>query len=122
MKAVVAAPKRTRFGIPVLVTTAALTLLAATACGASSSASTGSNAVGGPGANIPVLEVNTAAAQLLPESVKSTGVLRVAMPTNEPPTQYYREGTQEMTGINADVARLVGQALGVRVEIYVAQF
>jgi polar amino acid transport system substrate-binding protein len=49
-------------------------------------------------------------------------VLRVAIPTNEPPTQFYREGTQEMTGTNPDVARLIGEALGVKVEIQVANF
>ena len=46
----------------------------------------------------------------------------MAIPTNEPPTQFYREGTQDMTGTNPDVARLIGQALGVKVEIQVANF
>ncbi len=46
----------------------------------------------------------------------------MAIPTNEPPTQFYREGTQEMTGTNPDVARLIGEALGVKVEIQVANF
>ena len=49
-------------------------------------------------------------------------VLRVAIPANEPPTQYYREGTQEMTGTNPDVARLIGQALGVKVDIQTSEF
>ena len=51
-----------------------------------------------------------------------TKVLRVAIPTNEPPTQFYREGTQDMTGTNPDIARLIGEALGVKVEIQVANF
>ncbi len=59
---------------------------------------------------------------MLPESIKSTKVLRVAIPTNEPPTQFYREGTQDMTGTNPDIARLLGEALGVTVEIQVANF
>ena len=46
----------------------------------------------------------------------------MAIPTNEPPTQFYREGTQDMTGTNPDIARLLGQALGVKVEIQVANF
>jgi polar amino acid transport system substrate-binding protein len=66
--------------------------------------------------------MNQAAAALLPESIKASKVLRVAIPTNEPPTQFYREGTQELTGTNPDVARLIGEALGVKVDIQVANF
>jgi polar amino acid transport system substrate-binding protein len=101
------------------VVTAAL-MLAVTACGTQAPASSTSDA--GPGTGVPALAVNEAAAQLLPDSIKATKVLRVAIPTNEPPTQFYREGTQEMTGTNPDVARLIGEALGVKVEIQVANF
>ncbi|MFD6700398.1 MULTISPECIES: ABC transporter substrate-binding protein [unclassified Microbacterium] len=62
------------------------------------------------------------AAALLPDAVKSAGVLKVAIPTNEPPTQFYREGTQEMTGVNPDIARLIGGALGLKVQIEVTAF
>ena len=97
------------------VATAALTLLAAHRLRAAPAPPRSApRRSAGPDANVPALAVNEAAAQLLPESIKSSKVLRVAMPTNEPPTQYYREGTQEMTGINPDVARLIGQALGVK--------
>ncbi|MEV5050990.1 ABC transporter substrate-binding protein [Arthrobacter sp. LAR12-1-1.1] len=117
--------KRIHRGIPAVMATAAL-LLAATACApgtatlASTPATPGDSA--GNGTGVPALAVNDAAAQLLPESIKSTRVLRVAIPTNEPPTQFYREGTQEMTGTNPDIARLLGEALGVKVEIQVANF
>ena len=50
---------------------------------------------------------------MLPASVASRHVLRVAIPTNEPPTQFYKEGTRYMTGVNPDMARLIGEALGV---------
>ena len=118
--------KLIRRGIPAVMATAAL-LLAATACAPStatsqSAPSTPSGDSAGSGTEVPVLAVNEAAAQLLPESIKSSKVLRVAIPTNEPPTQFYREGTQDMTGTNPDIARLIGQALGVKVEIQVANF
>lgn len=71
---------------------------------------------------LPFIAVDEAAAQLLPESIASSKVLRVAIPTNEPPTQFYAEGTQRMTGINPDIARLIGGALGVDVDIQVANF
>ena len=95
-------------------------MLTVTACGTQAPAASTSDA--GPGTGVPALAVNEAAAQLLPDSIKSTKVLRVAIPTNEPPTQFYREGTQDMTGTNPDVARLIGEALGVKVEIQVANF
>jgi polar amino acid transport system substrate-binding protein len=111
--------QRTRPGLPAAVVISAL-LLALTACGAQAPASSTSDA--GQATGVPALAVNEAAAKLLPESIKATRVLRVAIPTNEPPTQFYREGTQEMTGTNPDVARLIGETLGVKVEIQVANF
>ncbi|WP_321936311.1 transporter substrate-binding domain-containing protein [Paraburkholderia sp. J8-2] len=71
---------------------------------------------------VPALAVDQEAVKLLPESIKAQKVLRVVMPTNEPPTQYYEAGTQNMTGINPEIARLIGQALGLRVDIKVATF
>lgn len=119
--AVLAPTQRRRRSLPAAVVTAAL-LLAVTACAPSATSSASASVAAGQDTGVPALAVNEAAAQLLPESIKSTGVLRVAIPTNEPPTQFYREGTQEMTGTNPDVARLLGQALGVKVEIQVANF
>lgn len=111
--------QRTRLGASAAVVTAAL-MLSVTACGPTAPAASTSD--GGQGTGVPALAVNEAAAQLLPDSIKSTKVLRVAIPTNEPPTQFYREGTQDMTGTNPDVARLIGEALGLKVEIQVANF
>jgi len=74
------------------------------------------------GETVPALDVDHKAAALLPDSVAARGVLRVAIPTNEPPTQFYREGTRYMTGVNPDIARLIGKALGLDVEIKVVNF
>ncbi|WP_286179297.1 transporter substrate-binding domain-containing protein [Arthrobacter sp. ISL-95] len=117
------APQQTKRALPAIVVTAAL-MLAVTACSPSGNASTSNPSGDAAAANtgVPALEVNQAAVDLLPESVKASKVLRVAIPTNEPPTQFYREGTQEMTGTNPDVARLIGEALGVKVDIQVANF
>ncbi len=110
--------RRARFALPAVAATATL-LLSTTACSPA-----GSEPVSNPSTDtsVPRLEVNQAAAGLLPESIKASKVLRVAIPTNEPPTQFYREGTQEMTGTNPDIARLIGEALGVKIEIQVANF
>lgn len=113
--------QRTRLGASAALVTAAL-MLSVTACGPTAPASSTSSGEAGQGTGVPALAVNEEAAALLPESIKSTKVLRVAIPTNEPPTQFYREGTQDMTGTNPDVARLIGEALGVKVDIQVANF
>ena len=74
------------------------------------------------GENVPTLDVSANAVALLPNSVTSRRVLRVAIPTNEPPTQFYKEGTRYLTGVNPDIARLIGEALGLEVEIKVVNF
>ena len=74
------------------------------------------------GEGVPALTVDHKAAALLPKSVAARGVLRVAIPTNEPPTQFYKAGTRYMTGVNPDMARLIGEALGLEVEIKVVNF
>jgi polar amino acid transport system substrate-binding protein len=74
------------------------------------------------GEGVPALDLDPKAVALLPDSVASRGVLRVAIPTNEPPTQFYKAGTRYMTGVNPDIARLIGEALGLEVEIKVVNF
>ncbi|MFJ3959219.1 ABC transporter substrate-binding protein [Arthrobacter sp. NPDC090010] len=99
----------------------AAVVMAASAC-SQTGAATSSASAGAITTEVPPLAVDSAAAALLPQSVKSSKTLRVAIPTNEPPTQFYQEGTQNMVGLNPDVARLLGQALGVQVQIDVANF
>ncbi|WP_104045949.1 ABC transporter substrate-binding protein [Arthrobacter sp. ZGTC412] len=104
------------------VVASAAILFAVAGCTPSATPSSASGGAAGQDTGVAAVPVNEAAADLLPESIKSSKVLRVAIPTNEPPTQFYREGTREMTGTNPDVARLIGQALGVKVDIQVANF
>ncbi len=108
-------------GVPAMVAAAALALSVA-ACTPAGSTAASSGGAAGQAASVPSLPVDAAAVALLPASIKSAKVLRVAIPTNEPPTQYYRTGTHDLTGVNPDVARLIGEALGVKVDIQVANF
>ncbi|MBT2232135.1 transporter substrate-binding domain-containing protein [Nonomuraea sp. NEAU-A123] len=107
-------PSRPRAVVATAVVLPLLALLAACGSGTDSKSSASASA--------PSTAVDSKAAGLLPDSIKSSKILRVAIPTNEPPTQYYKEGTKEMTGINPDIARLIGDALGVDVQIEVANF
>ncbi len=77
---------------------------------------------GSPKADEPTMDPVSEAVALLPDELQDGGTLRVAIPTKEPPTQFYREGTQEMTGINPDIARLLAGALGLELEIEVTTF
>ena len=108
--------------IVVATTVAAATLLALTACGGSTPAAGTSPATVAAGTTVPEIAINEAAVKLLPESIKASKVLRVGIPTNEQPTQYFLEGTQKLTGVNPDIARLIGASLDLKVEIQVANF
>ena len=112
--------RRSRFAVASAV--AATALLALTACGGSTPTATTSSAAVAAGTAVPEIALNEAAVKLLPESIKASKVLRVGIPTNEQPTQYFLEGTQELTGVNPDIARLIGASLGLKVEIQVANF
>lgn len=106
-------PVRLLFG------TAALSLsLALTACGTTGAGGTGT----GSESTTPTFPKDHDAAALVPEALAQAGVLRIAIPTNEPPTQFFREGTKEMTGINPDIAHLVAGALGLKADIVVSNF
>ncbi|MFD5600063.1 transporter substrate-binding domain-containing protein [Leucobacter sp. NPDC058333] len=94
---------------------------ALTAC--SSGGATASSGTDAKAAAKPVsIDVVPEAADQLPDAIVKSGVLRVAIPTNEPPTQFYKEGTKEMTGLNPDIAALVADALGLKLEVVVSNF
>lgn len=95
---------------------------ALTACSSSTATAPKDDAAASSSKATATLEVVPEAAELLPAKIKESGVLRVAIPTNEPPTQFYREGTKEMTGLNPDMASLVADALGLKLEIVVSNF
>ena len=110
---------RSRWGLgPGVAAVGALLLLAAACSPGSAASAPPAGSVATP-ASLPV---NPSAAALLPSTLKAGKTLRVAIPTNEPPVQFYREGTKEMTGVNPDIARLIGQSLGLQVEIEVVNF
>lgn len=90
------------------------------------SSSEAGEAAGGP-ANAgtttePTMAPVADAAALVPQAIRDSGKVIVAIPTNEPPTQFYREGTKEMTGLNPDVARLLAGALDLDIQIEVTNF
>lgn len=69
--------------------------------------------------SMPVVK---AAADKVPDKIREKGKLIVAIPTNEPPTQYYKEGTETLVGINPSIAELVAGALDLELDVQVANF
>ncbi len=97
---------------------AALILSCALAASAALTACSGSAGSKGsaPSASAPVKAVAEVKAlhDMLPDSIKKSGTLRVATTTVNPPMDYV-DGDQP-AGVDVDMARAVGSVLGVKVE------
>ena len=100
---------------PILTTgLMALTLGAAAACGSSSSG--GSGATVTPAAS-STPSVNSAAAALVPASVKSKGTLVVAADATYAPNEFIGSDGKTVEGMDADLAKAIGTALGLKVTV-----
>ncbi|MEU4574367.1 ABC transporter substrate-binding protein [Nonomuraea sp. ATR24] len=95
-----------------VIAVAAVALLSA-GCGRSTS-----------GAAAPSVPPTTgkSAKDLVPEDVRKTGVLRVATAEGYPPMEMYKPGTQELTGVDIDLAKAIGEQLGLKTQVTNAAF
>jgi polar amino acid transport system substrate-binding protein len=62
------------------------------------------------------------AADLVPADLKEAGVLRVATAEGYPPMEMYKEGTQELIGVDPDLAAAIAERLGLELEMTNASF
>ncbi|MFI6909075.1 ABC transporter substrate-binding protein [Nonomuraea sp. NPDC050394] len=62
------------------------------------------------------------AKELVPQSVREAGVLRVATSEGYPPMEMYKPGTQELTGVDPDLATAIGTRLGLKTTVTNAAF
>lgn len=62
------------------------------------------------------------AASLVPADLKAAGVLKVATAEGYPPMEMYKEGTQELIGVDPELAELVAKQLGLKFEITNSSF
>lgn len=62
------------------------------------------------------------AKDLVPDSVRKTGALRVATSEGYPPMEMYKEGTQELTGVDPDLGAAIAAKLGLKFTITNAAF
>lgn len=91
----------------------ALTLGAAAACGSSSS---GGNSTVSPAAST-ASSANPAAEALVPAAIKNKGTLTVAMDATYAPNEFVASDGTTIEGMDADLAKALGTALGLKVNL-----
>lgn len=106
-------------GLGAAAAVAALVLLAG--CGAGGSgAPSGSGASGGgaPGGDveIPAVAKDDALAKLVPQDVAADGKIAVGTNAYYPPNEFFDTDNRTVIGMDADLARAIGQKLGLPVE------
>lgn len=97
---------RPRHLLPAL---AALALLA-TACAAPDEPSTASADAGG---SVTSLEKDAEIAQMLPDDIRTAGMVRVASGVSFPPMEFYDTDNKTVLGFDADLGKALGDVLGV---------
>jgi polar amino acid transport system substrate-binding protein len=102
----------------VLIAAGALAMCAAlTSCGSDSSSSQSASP---PGEAVPVVAKDPALAAKVPAEIASAGVIHVASDATYPPFESVRDGV--VVGIEPDLAKAIGDVLGVRVEFVNTSF
>ncbi len=96
----------------------ALSSIALAACGSSNDNNTTSSS-----SSVPVTASKdaTIAAQV-PAAIKSNGTLTVAADATYPPNEFIKPGTTEVIGMDADLAKALGQVMGLNVKVVNANF
>jgi len=89
-------------------------LVAAAGCGGSSGGKQSVSTQNSPGASA---SVDSAAAALLPASVKSKGSLTVAADASYAPNEFIGTDGKTVEGMDADLAAALGKVLGVKVTV-----
>ncbi|MFD0885930.1 ABC transporter substrate-binding protein [Streptosporangium algeriense] len=62
------------------------------------------------------------AKDLVPEAVRKTGELRMATSEGYPPMEMYKKGTQELIGVDPDLAAAIADKLGLKIKVTNAAF
>jgi polar amino acid transport system substrate-binding protein len=100
-------------------------VLAASACGSTpdqnATSSSGASGESGTG-SVDVAPKNDQAIAQLPAEVKKRGSIVVAMDVSSPPNHFIDKDGKTIVGVDADIAKLLGQALGLKVSIVGVNF
>jgi polar amino acid transport system substrate-binding protein len=97
-----------------------LVALALVAAGCSSSKKSSSSGGGGGGGTTAAQ--NSGAAALVPAAIKSKGTLKVAMDASYPPDEFVGTDGHTIMGMDADLAKAIAAALGLKVDLINVKF
>lgn len=75
-----------------------------------------------PSASTGTNPSSASAKDLVPAQIRESGVLRVATAEGYPPMEMYKSGTQELTGVDIDLATAIGARLGLKTQVTNAAF
>jgi polar amino acid transport system substrate-binding protein len=95
----------------------ALTIGAAAACGSSSSGGQTVTPTQSTTASTAATGVNAAAAKLVPAAVASKGTLIVAADATYAPNEFIASDGKTIIGMDADLAKAIGAALGLKIQL-----
>jgi len=94
----------------------AVLLATTTACGSATSAADKSGS-GAKSDSMPHVKANPAAIKLLPESLQKGGIITMVADLHYPPTSFLAKDNKTPVGYNVEIARLLGEELGLKVKI-----
>jgi polar amino acid transport system substrate-binding protein len=119
-------PARRRHGRAPALAAAFALLAVLAACGGGSSTSSTSAGAGGGGASAsgsaPSVTKDDAAAKLLPSSISSKGTLTIGTDASYAPSEFVDADGKTVVGFDADLAKALGQVLGLQVNLQNAPF
>lgn len=90
-------------------------LILSTGCGRSG----GTNPAG---ESAVTADTGQSAASMVPDDLKASGVLKVATAEGYPPMEMYKEGTQELIGVDPELAALIAKQLDLKFQITISSF
>ena len=92
-------------------------LATASACGGADGADAGNSADAGAEGELPEVKADPEAVKLLPADLQKGGTITMAADLHYPPTSFLAEDNKTPIGYNVDIAELLGEKLGLKVQV-----
>ena len=96
------------------LTVAVVTTLVAAGCSSSSSSTPTTSTSSGSASAAPTTGAVPQVAALVPSAVKAKGTVAVAMDATYPPDEYIASDGHTIIGLDADLGKALGQAMGIK--------
>ncbi|WP_454857897.1 transporter substrate-binding domain-containing protein [Promicromonospora soli] len=92
-------------------------LMTASGCGATTATQEAPDAEAASAEELPQVQPSPEAIKLLPADLQEGGAITMAADLHYPPTSFLAEDNKTPVGYNVDIAHLLGEALGLDVEV-----